>query len=188
MRLLRSGAAWFFDCCNAATGRSLMMYTSVARLGIDTALHSGGGALRASLTVTVRAQIILLDRFNTVLLTRAIVAAALSVFTVACAEPPKRVNPVASPLSRMKTLPAAVGLGLRAAHWPRRSGIPQRREAANLNGGSASSTPGGTHKRHRCRCDHQRALVVLSHGTGGGAAGMAWLCGDARANGYIVLL
>ena len=50
--------------------------------------------LRASLTVTVRAQIILLDRFNTVLRTRAIVAAALSVFTVACAEPPKRVNPV----------------------------------------------------------------------------------------------
>ena len=50
----------------------------------------------------------------------------------------------------MKTLPAAVGLGLRTAHWRRRSGIPQRWEAANLNGGSASSTPGGTHKRRRC--------------------------------------
>ena len=29
----------FFDCCNAATGRSLM-YTSVARLGIDSAATS----------------------------------------------------------------------------------------------------------------------------------------------------
>src|SRR5881409_3898676 len=29
----------FFDCCNAATGRSLM-YTSVARLGIDSAARA----------------------------------------------------------------------------------------------------------------------------------------------------
>src|SRR5205823_3773344 len=34
-RLLRSAPPSFFDCCNAATGRSLMMYTSVARLGIE---------------------------------------------------------------------------------------------------------------------------------------------------------
>ena len=77
----------------------------------------------------------------------------------------------------MKTLRAAVGLGLRAAHWPRRSGIRRRREVGNLNGESASSTPGATTKR---------PLIVLSHGTGGGAAGMAWLAETLASNGYIV--
>jgi dienelactone hydrolase len=32
----------------------------------------------------------------------------------------------------------------------------------------------------------KRPLVVLSHGTGGGAAGMAWLAETLASNGYIV--
>ncbi len=38
-RLLRSAPPSFVDCCDAATGRSLM-YTSVARLGIDSAARA----------------------------------------------------------------------------------------------------------------------------------------------------
>jgi len=32
----------------------------------------------------------------------------------------------------------------------------------------------------------KRPLIVLSHGTGGGAAGMAWLAETLASNGYIV--
>ncbi len=137
--------------------------------------------------MTVRAQIILLDRFNTVLLTRAIVAAALSVFTVACAEPPKRVNPVGlsfvayedtarrswtgpqdRPLATAVWYPAAPGS--RESEW--RVGIFNAGWNAQKAPLSAATT--------------KRALVVLSHGTGGGAAGMAWLAETLASNGYIV--
>ena len=108
------------------------------------------GALRAPLTVTVRAQLILLNRITTMRPARAIVAAALSVFTVACAEPPKRANPVG--LSFAAYEDTARRSWTRPQDRPLATAVwyPQRWEAANLNGGSASSTPGGTHKRHRC--------------------------------------
>jgi hypothetical protein len=130
--------------------------------------------LRAALTVTVRAQIVLLVRINAMLPTRAIAAAALSVLTVACAEPPKRMNPVGlsfaayedttrrswtgpqdRPLSTAVWYPAA--LGSRESEW--RVGI--------FNAGwNAQHAP-------LSAATSKRALIVLSHGTGGGAAGMA---------------
>src|SRR5256885_7166442 len=58
---------------------------------------------------------------------------------------------------------SAVGLGLRTAHWPRPSGIPQRWEAANLNGGSASSTLGGTHNRDRKSTRLNSSHLVISY-------------------------
>src|SRR2546427_1086250 len=103
---------------------------------------------------------------------RAIVAAALSVFTVACAEPPKRVNPVGlsfaayedtarrswtrpqdRPLATAVWYPAA--LGSRESEW--RGGIFNAGGNARLAPLSAAPT--------------KRPLIVLSHGTGGGAAG-----------------
>ena len=132
------------------------------------------GALRAPLTVTVRAQLILLNRITTMRPARAIVAAALSVFTVACAEPPKRANPVGlsfaayedtarrswtrpqdRPLATAVWYPAA--LGSRESEW--RVGIFNAGWNAQKAPLSAATT--------------KRALIVLSHGTGGGAAGMA---------------
>ena len=119
--------------------------------------------------------------------TRVIVAAALSVFTVACAEPPKRVNPVGlsfaayedtarrswtgpqnRPLATAVWYPAA--LGSRESEW--RVGI--------FNAGwNAQKAP-------LAAATTTRALVVLSHGTGGGAAGMAWLAETLASSGYIV--
>ena len=143
--------------------------------------------LRAPLTVTVRAQIILFTRINTLLPTRAIVAAALSVFTVACAEPPQRVNPVGlsfaayedtarrswtgprdRPLATAVWYPAA--LGSRESEW---------RVAIFNAGWNARQAP-------LSAAATKRPLIVLSHGTGGGAAGMAWLAETLASNGYIV--
>ena len=106
--------------------------------------------------------------------TRAIVAAALAVFMVACAEPPKRVNPVGlsfaayedtarrswtgpqdRPLATAVWYPAALG----SRESERRVGIFNAGWNAQKAPLSAATT--------------KRALIVLSHGTGGGAAGMA---------------
>lgn len=118
---------------------------------------------------------------------RVIVAAALSVFTVACAEPPKRGNPVGlsfaayadaarrswtgpedRPLATAVWYPAAPGS--RESEW--RVGI--------FNAGwNARKAP-------LSAATAKRPLIVLSHGTGGGAAGMAWLAEMLASNGYIV--
>jgi predicted dienelactone hydrolase len=118
---------------------------------------------------------------------RVIVAAALSVFTVACAEPPKRANPVGlsfaayadtarrswtgpedRPLATAVWYPAAPGS--RESEW--RVGI--------FNAGwNARKAP-------LSAATAKRPLIVLSHGTGGGAAGMAWLAETLASNGYIV--
>ena len=118
---------------------------------------------------------------------RVIVAAALSVFTVACAEPPKRANPVGlsfaayadtvrrswtgpedRPLATAIWYPAAPGS--RESEW--RVGI--------FNAGwNARKAP-------LSAATAKRPLIVLSHGTGGGAAGMAWLAETLASNGYIV--
>ena len=135
----------------------------------------------------VRAQIILLNPINTMLPIRVIVAAALSVSTVACAEPPKRVNPVglsfaayedaarrswtgsqSRPLATAVWYPAAPGS--RESEW--RVGIFN----AGWNALKAPLSAAIT----------KRPLIVLSHGTGGGAAGMAWLAETLASNGYIV--
>src|SRR5205823_9387252 len=128
-----------------------------------------------------------ITRINTLLPTRAIVAAALSVFTVACAEPPQRVNPVGlsfaayedtarrswtgprdRPLATAVWYPAA--LGSRESDW----------RVAFFNAGwNAQKAP-------LSAATTKRALIVLSHGTGGGAAGMAWLAETLAPNGYIV--
>jgi predicted dienelactone hydrolase len=118
---------------------------------------------------------------------RVIVAAALSVFTVACAEPPKRANPVGlsfaayadtarrswtgpedRPLATAVWYPAAPGS--REAEW--RVGIFNAGWNARKAALSAATA--------------KRPLIVLSHGTGGGAAGMAWLAETLASNGYIV--
>jgi predicted dienelactone hydrolase len=118
---------------------------------------------------------------------RAIVAAALSVATAACAEPPKRVNPVGltfaayedparrswtgpqhRPLAAAVWYPAAVGS--RESEW--RVDIFN----AGWNAQKAPLSPSPT----------KRPLIVLSHGTGGGAAGLAWLAEMLASNGYIV--
>jgi len=118
---------------------------------------------------------------------RVIVAVALSVSTGACAEPPKRVNPVglsfaayedaarrswtrsqSRPLATAVWYPAAPGS--RESEW--RVGIFNAGWNAQKAPLSAATT--------------KRPLIVLSHGTGGGAAGMAWLAETLASNGYIV--
>src|SRR5256884_8350990 len=115
--------------------------------------------------------------------TRAIVAAALSVLTVACAESPKRVNPVGlsfaayedtarrswtgpqdRPLATAVWYPAA--LGSRESEW--RVGIFNA-------GGNAQKAPlsAATTKR--------ALIVVLSHGTGGGGGGKGLVLGGRPA-------
>jgi predicted dienelactone hydrolase len=119
--------------------------------------------------------------------TRVIVAAALSVVTVACAEPPKRVNPVGlsfamyedaarrswtgpqdRPLATAVWYPAAPGS--HESEW--RVGIFN----AGWNARKAPLSAAAT------KCP----LIVLSHGTGGGAAAMAWLAETLASGGYIV--
>jgi predicted dienelactone hydrolase len=126
-------------------------------------------------------------RINAMLPIRVIAAAALSVSTLACAAPPKRVNPVglsfaayedaarrswagpqSRPLATAVWYPAAPGS--RESEW--RVGIFN----AGWNAQKAP-LPAATTKR---------PLIVLSHGTGGGAAGMAWLAETLASDGYIV--
>jgi predicted dienelactone hydrolase len=121
------------------------------------------------------------------LLTRVIVVAVLSISTVACAGPPKRVNPVGlsfaayedttrrswtgpqdRPLATAVWYPAASGS--RESEW--RVGIFNAGWNAQKAPLSAATT------RH--------PLIVLSHGTGGGVAAMAWLAETLAADGYIV--
>jgi len=117
---------------------------------------------------------------------KTIVAAALSVSAVGCAEPPQRVNPVGlsfaayedtarrswtkpqnRPLATAVWYPAA--LGSRESEW--RVGIFSA-------GWSAQKAP--------LSAAVKRPLIVLSHGTGGGAAGLSWLAETLASNGYIV--
>ena len=119
--------------------------------------------------------------------TSVIGAAALSALAVACAEPPKRVNPVGlsfapyedtarrswtgpqvRPLATAVWYPAAPGT--RESEW--RVGIFNAGWSAQKAPLSAAAT--------------KRPLIVLSHGTGGGAAALSWLAETLASSGYIV--
>jgi predicted dienelactone hydrolase len=129
----------------------------------------------------------LFTRVNTMLPARVIVAAALSLTTVACAEPPKRANPVGLSFAAYEDTARRSWTGpqdrpLATAVWyPAALGTPESEWRVGIfnAGRNAQKAP-------LSAVTAKRPLIVLSHGTGGGAAGMAWLAETLASNGYIV--
>ena len=124
---------------------------------------------------------------RTLLSPRAVVFAALIASLVACAEPPKRPNPVGLAFgayqdgsrrcwagTQNRPMAAAIWysapIGTREAEW--KVGI--------FNAGwTAQGAPMAASPK-------KLPLVVLSHGTGAGAAAISWLAETLASNGYIV--
>jgi hypothetical protein len=124
---------------------------------------------------------------RTRVLPRAVIVAALLASTGACAAPPARPNPVglafaayedgarrswsgtdSRPMATAIWYPAPIGT--QETEW---------RVSIFKAGWSAQGAPLASSRR-------KFPLVVLSHGTGGGAATLAWLAETLASNGYIV--
>jgi predicted dienelactone hydrolase len=122
-----------------------------------------------------------------VTLARVIAAAALTIFTVACTAPPQRANPVGLSFAAYEdtTRPSWTGPQHRplatAVWYPAAPGTRESQWRVGIfnAGWNAQKAPLSV-------ATTKRPLIVLSHGTGGGAAGMAWLAETLASNGYMV--
>jgi predicted dienelactone hydrolase len=116
-----------------------------------------------------------------------IVVVALSVLPVACAEPPRRANPVGLSLAEYEDAARRSWAGPRdrplatAVWYPAAPGSRESEWRVGIfnAGWNAQQAP-------LSAATTKRPLVVLSHGTGGGAAGLAWLAETLASNGYVV--
>jgi predicted dienelactone hydrolase len=117
----------------------------------------------------------------------AVVVAALLALAVACAEAPARPNPVGLAFAAYedgtrRSWSGTESRPMATAIWyPAPRGTPETEWRVSIfnAGWSAQGAPIAASPR-------KFPLVVLSHGTGGGAATLSWLAETLASNGYVV--